>query len=333
VLLRNSNYFETDKEGKRLPYLDAVNISFMRDRETAFMELLNGKFDMLSGADAFNTNEVLDKNARLRELYSKKFFLQKASYLKTDYIGILVDENAPSLKDSPLKSKALRQAINYGFDRKKLVKYLRNNLGTPALAGFIPPGMKSYDTARVKGYSYDPSKVKQLLATAGFPDGKGLPTLVMHVSDNYREQVEFIQSQLASNNIKVEISIEKMSVLRQAVNRGEYPLFKKSWVADYADEENFMGLFYSKNFSPGGVNYFHYKNEKFDRLYDEALAMAPGPEKTAHYQEMERLLIGDAPYIAMYYDDVVRIVSRRISDFPTNPMNLLNLKRVKKERV
>jgi oligopeptide transport system substrate-binding protein len=332
VLLRNPHYFEKDGNGRQLPYLDAVNISFMRDRETAFMELLNGKFDMLSGADAFNTNEVLDRNAHLRDLYSKKFYLQKAGFLKTDYLGILVDENAPSLRNSPLRIKALRQALNYAFDRKKLVKYLRNNLGTPALSGFIPPGMKSYDPHVVRGYTYDPAKVKELLTTAGFPEGKGLPTLVLHVSDNYREQVEFIQSQFAANHIKVEVSIEKMSVLRQAVNRGEYPLFKKSWVADYADEENFMGLFYSRNFSPGGVNYFHYRSDRFDRMYEEALAMPQGPSKIALYQEMERLLIEDAPYIAMYYDDVVRIVSKRISSFATNPMNLLNLKRVQRAR-
>src|SRR5690606_30132502 len=202
--------------------------------------------------------------------------------------------------------------------------------GTPALSGFIPPGMKSYDTSKVKGYHYDPEKVKKLLAEAGYPQGKGLPTITMHVSDNYREQVEFIQAQLAANNIPVEISIEKTAGLRQAVNRSEYLLFKKSWVADYADEENFMSLFYSRNFAPGGVNYFHYSNPQFDSLYEEALALPRGDKKTGLYQQMERLLIDDAPYIAMYYDDVVRIVSHEITGLTTNPMNLLHLKKVKK---
>ena len=77
ILLKNQNYFERDSNQNRLPYLDALTVSFIKDRETSFMELLNGKFDMLSGADAFNTNEVLDKQGELRELYKKKFYLQK----------------------------------------------------------------------------------------------------------------------------------------------------------------------------------------------------------------------------------------------------------------
>src|SRR6218665_480090 len=121
ILLKNEKYFERDAAGQPLPYLDAVTVSFVKDRETAFMELLNGKFDMLSGADAFNTNEVLNKEGQLRDEYAKKFYLQKQNFLKTDYIGFLVDENIPAVKNSPLKLKAIRQAINCCFDRDKMI--------------------------------------------------------------------------------------------------------------------------------------------------------------------------------------------------------------------
>lgn len=331
ILLKNTNYFERDAKNNRLPYLDAVTVSFIKDRETSFMELLNGKFDMLSGADAFNINEVLDKEGNLQNLYSKKFYLQKQTFLKTDYIGILVDENIPLVKESPLRFKAVRQAMNYAFDRGKLVKYLRNSIGTPAYAGFLPKGLKSYDPESVKGYHYDPDKTKQLLAEAGFPNGHGLPELTIHTTDDYKEQAEFIQSQLAENNIRVQISVEKPSVLRQSVNNGEYLLFKKSWFCDYADEENFMGLFYSKNFTPQGVNFFHYKNEAFDKAYERAQMEKSETEKIKLYQAMDRLLIEDAPVIPLYYDQVVRLVSHRVKGLGANAMNLLNLKTVIKE--
>jgi peptide/nickel transport system substrate-binding protein len=98
VLLKNENYFEYEGT-TRLPYLDAVTISFVKDRETAFMELLNGKYDMLSGADAFNINEVLDKQGDIKPIYGKKFNMQKQTFLKTDYLGILVDENLDLVKN------------------------------------------------------------------------------------------------------------------------------------------------------------------------------------------------------------------------------------------
>ncbi|MGZ3899174.1 MAG: ABC transporter substrate-binding protein, partial [Bacteroidia bacterium] len=328
----NTNYFETDEKGNRLPYLDAVSISFVKDRETAFMELLNGKFDMLSGADAFNTNEVLDKEGNLRETYAKKFYLQKQTFLKTDYIGVLIDENIASVRNSPVRLKAIRKAINYGFDRDKLIKYLRSNVGVPAHSGFIPKGMKSYDPEKVKGYDYNPEKVKELLAEAGYPNGKGLPEMTLHVTDNYKEQVEFIQSQLAVNNIRIQISIEKPSVLRQAVNSCEYLLFKKSWVGDYADEENFMSLFYSKSFCPQGVNYFHYRNAEFDQAYEKAQRETRDSVKKLLYQKMDQIIVDDAPVIPLYYDEVVRLVHHNIKGLTANPMNLLNLKTVSKEK-
>lgn len=330
ILVKNPNYFETDAQNQRLPYLDAVTVSFIKDRETAFMELLNHKFDMLSGADAFNINEVLDKTGNLRPLYAKKFNLQKETFIKTDYIGILVDENIPAVANSPLKLKAVRQALNYAFDRDKLIKYLRNNIGEPAHAGFIPKGMKSYDPNKVKGYTYDPDKARALLKQAGFGNGKKLPELVLHATDNYKEQLEFIQSQLAENGITIQISIEKPSVLRQAVNACEYAWFKKSWVADYADEENFMSLFYSKNFTPQGVNFFHFKNADFDKAFEAAQRETDPLKQRVLYQYMDSIVVEEAPVISLYYDEVVRLVGKNIQGLSTNPMNLINLKTVKK---
>lgn len=329
VLLKNENYFEYDGNN-RLPYIDAVTISFVKDRETAFMELLNGKYDMLSGADAFNINEVLDKNGNLKPFYAEKFNLQKQNFLKTDYLGFLIDENIDIVKKSPLKVKALRKAINYGFDRVKLVKFFRNNIGYPATAGFIPNGMSSFNETIVKGYTFNPEKVRQLLIEAGFPEGKGLPEITLHTTDNYMEQVEFIQSQLAENNIKINISVDKPVVLRQAVASCEYNFFKKSWVGDYADEENFMNLFYSKNFSPVGSNYFHYNNPEFDVLFEKAAREQNRAVKDALYQQMDQMLIDDAPIVPLYYDQVIRLVHKNISGLSTNAMNLLNLKHVKK---
>lgn len=330
-MIKNENYFEKDEKGNALPYLDAVSVSFVKDRETAFMELLNGKFDMLSGADAFNINEVLDKSGQLRDVYSKKFELQKQTFLKTDYIGILIDENIDIVKNSPLRLKKVRQAINYGFDREKLIKYLRNNVGEPAMGGFIPKGLKAYDLNKIKGYTYNPDKARQLLTEAGYPGGKGIPEITLHTTENYKDQVEFIQSQLSELNIKLTISIDKPSVLRQAVASCEYSMYKKSWVADYADEENYMSMFYSKNFAPAGFNFSHYKNADFDIMFENAIHETNDSIKTMLYQKMDQMVIDDAPVIPLYYDQIIRLVSHNITNLSTNPMNLLNLKTVIKK--
>jgi peptide/nickel transport system substrate-binding protein len=91
-----------------------------------------------------------------------------------------------------------------------------------------------------------------------------------------------------------------------------------------------MNLFYSKNFAPQGVNYFHYNNPKFDDLYEKALVATTDSAKIDLYQKMEMLIIDDAPVIPLYYDEVIRIVDKNISGLSINPMNLLNLKSVRK---
>ena len=91
-----------------------------------------------------------------------------------------------------------------------------------------------------------------------------------------------------------------------------------------------MSLFYSKNFAPQGVNFFHYKNTEFDALYEKARNELNDNIKTELYQKMDQLVIDDAPIIPLYYDESVRLIQQNIKGLNTNPMNLLELKRVTK---
>jgi len=331
VLIKNDNYFEFEGDN-RLPYLDAISISFIRDKETSFLEFLQGNIDMVSGIDAINTDEVLMPDGKLKEKYATKFNMQTTPYLKTDYLGFLIDENLEIVQKSPIKTKALRQAINYGFDRKKMMKYLRRNLGVPATSGFIPFGLPSFGLANIKGYDYNPDKVRDLLIVAGYPEGKGMPEISLATTELYLELAEYIQSQLSEFGIKIKIDVQKASILSEAVANGKVNFFRKSWVADYPDEENFFSLFYSKNFSPIGFNYTHYNNPKFDAIYEKALFELNDSIRYSYYNQMDQLLIDNAPIVPLYYDQVVRLVNNNISGLTSNPMNILSLKKVKKNR-
>ncbi len=329
ILLKNEHYFEGDGEEK-LPYLDAVSISFIKDKETGFMQFMKGDIDMISGLDAFTPNEVLDDKGKLKPFYADKFVLQTQPYLKTDYLGFLIDEKEEAVKNNPILKRAIRRAINYAIDREKLIKHFRRNLGIPATSGFIPGGLSSFDPKIVKGYTYNPDKARDLLLEAGYPDGKGLPEITLYTTETYLEMFEFIQAQLADANIKVKIEVEKAEVLTPAVKDNKVPFFRKSWVGDYPDEENFMSLFYSKNFSPKGYNYTHYSNAVFDKLFEQARVTLNDSTRRTLYQKMDQMLMDDAPIVPLYYDEVVRLVSKKVDGLTTNPMNLLNLKRVRK---
>ncbi len=332
ILKKNENYFESEN-GQKLPYLDAVAISFLADKQTTFMEFIQDHLDFLSGIDASYKDELINKHGGLQSKYKGKLNMESQPYLNTEYLGILVDPNNPVVKNSPLKLKAIRQAINYGFDKKKMITYLRNNLGTPALAGIVPKGLPSFDEEKVKGYSYNPALAKKLLADAGFPGGAGLPDITLNTTSSYLDLCEFMQSQLAQIGMKIKLDVSPSGTLREMIARSKVNFFRGSWIADYPDAENYLALFYSKNFSPMGPNYTHFSNAEYDNLYDKSQTEKVDKVRYEYYQKMENIILNEAPIVPLYYDQVTRFYQNNITGLGNNPMNLLTLKRVKKEIV
>ena len=130
-------------------------------------------------------------------------------------------------------------------------------------------------------------------------------------------------------NIKVEVS--PPSTHRQMVATSKLNFFRGSWIADYADAENYLALFYSKNFCPNGPNYTHFKNKDFDALYELAIRQANDSIRYALYQKMDQIILDEAAIVPLYYDQVIRFVQPSIKYFESNGMNMLNLKRVQKK--
>ncbi len=330
VFVKNENYFEKDENGNQLPYLEAVSISFVKDRHSEFLSFIRGEFDLLSGLDGSYKDELLTQQGELKDNYKDKLELRKVPFLKTDYIAFYLDERYEAVKKSPLRLKQIRQAINFGFNREEMVRYLRNNIGQPAHAGFIPMGMPGFDPAKVKGYRYDPDKARDLLYQAGFPEGKGLPEITLSTTSAYLDLSEYIQKQLNEIGIKVKIEVLPAAIHTESAARGKLQFFRKSWVADYPDAENYLALFYSKNYAPAGPNYTHFNNRLYDKLYESAKQTLDFDKRIELYQEMDRIIVEEAPIVNLYYDEAIKFHSKNIEGLEINPMNLLTLKRVKK---
>ena len=329
VLVKNKNYFE--KEGNQpLPYLDGVTINFIKDKQNAFLNFEKGDADMLSGADMLDLDAILTEDGKLNSKYSGQFKIQSGPYLKTDYLGFLVDNDSDIVKGSPLRIKEIRQAIGYAIDREKIVKDLRNNIGEPALQGFIPKGMPSFNNA-LQGFSYNPSKSKELLVKAGFPNGKGLGGITLYMAEQHAELGHLIKRELDAVGIPVTISLNKAALQTDMIANGQVNFFRKSWIGDYSDAINFFDCFYSKNFSPKGPNYSHFKNQKFDMLYELALKEEDVKKRYTYYNEMDQILLEEAPVVPLFYDHVFRLVKNNVENLMLNSMNLLSLKKVKKK--
>ena len=329
VLLKNEKYWE--KEGKQqLPYLDAIKATFISDKQSAFMNFIKKELDFFDKVDGSYRDDILTKSGKMTQKYEDKFQLLKRPYLCTEYIGILVDTSKTIVQHSPLRIKKVRQAIQYAIDKPKLIKYLRNSVGIPATAGFVPLGMPGFDSTVVKGYSYNPAKAARLLAEAGFPDGKNMPLITLSTSTTYKDLIEFVQGELSAIGIKVKVDVSPNASLRELMAKNEVNFFRGSWIADYPDAENYLSVFYSKNKVPFGPNYTGYFNKEFDRLFEQSYYENDPEKRYALYHRMDNMIMEHGSMIPLFYDQSVVMLQNNITGFPLNPLNLMILKRVKK---
>ncbi|KLT66697.1 ABC transporter substrate-binding protein [Pedobacter sp. BMA] len=330
VLLKNDHYFEQDDKGVHLPYLDAVKATFITDKQSGFMSFLKKDLDFYYNVDGSYRDDILTKSGKMSAKYKGKFSLTKSPYLCTEYVGILVDTNLAIVKNSPLKIKKIRQAINYAIDRDKLIKYLRNGIGIAATSGFVPKGMPGFDSTKVHGYTYDQKKAAHLLTEAGFPEGKGLPEITLNTTTTYKDLIEFIQGELTAVGIKVKIDVSPSSSLRELMAKNHVNFFRGSWLADYADGENFLSMFYSKNKVPNGPNYFAFYNKEFDRLFEQSYYEADNEKRFELYRKMDQMVMDFSPVVPLFYDQSVVMLQNNISGYAYNPLSLMILKRIKK---
>ena len=321
VMRKNPNYFEIE-DGERLPYLDAVSVSFLIDKQVAFLEFVKGKFDFMSGVDARYKDELLSHEGTLRAKYHDKIYIMREPYLNTEYLSFSL-ESQDSLGDD--RSRVLRRAVSYAIDRDKMLRFLRNGVGKPACGGMIPIGLAGHRDDI--GYNFDPQLARSLIGSQGLD---GFP-LMLSTTAEYADIGKFVQSQLVDVGLDCRMEILPPATLRSLRANGSLSFFRSSWVADYPDAENYMSLFTSDNFSPQGPNYTHYANARYDSLYVEAMRSTDQSHITRCYEAMDSLMMQEAPVVVLFYDEVLRFVNKRISGLGSNPVNLLDLRRVKKK--
>ena len=310
VLRKNPCYFERDTLGAPLPYLDAVAVTFIADRQTAFLEFIKGNLDFLNSVDPAYKDLLLTPQGELQPQHEHRILMRTSPYLNT-----------------PLRDPRLRLAINHGFDRHKMIRYLRNNIGTPATGGIIPAGLPGHNPQA--GFDYDPDRTRQLLAEAGYPGGQGFPPLTLSTTASYLDLCKYIQQQLALLGMDIRIDVNPPAALRSQIAEGKIDWFRGSWVADYPDAENYLSILYGPNRAPAGPNYTRFSDPAVDRLYQQARQTSDPAQRARLYRSIDSLVMLQAPVVPLYYDQIVHLTHRNVSGLCTNAMNTLDLRHLR----
>lgn len=301
--------------GKALPFAEKVVFTELVEDTPRWQNVMKGNFEYLEVPnDNFETTVKKEDPTKIADALSAKGMkLVVTANPDITYYGF-------NMKDSVLgKNKDLRHAMALAQDNATLLAKFYNGRGIVA-QGPIPPGFPSYDANFKSPYStQNLVKAKELLAKAGFPEGKGLAEIQYEgLSDSKaRQQAEYFVQNMASIGIKVKINPNTWPQFQDKIKTGKAQMFGIAWNADYPDPQNFFQLFYSKNMSPG-PNDSSFSNAEFDKLYEQALAMAPSAARDEVYKKMRDIVVEESPWLFNLHRQGYRVVHGWLHNFKWN---------------
>ncbi|MCH8546090.1 MAG: ABC transporter substrate-binding protein [Cryomorphaceae bacterium] len=319
ILRRFDNYYAPLPDNG----IQSVVVRFITDKLSAFLAFLKGDLDFISGLDVSYRDDIIDEHGQLRDKYRQRMRLESTSFLNTEYLAFNTEKL--NTENSPYADARIRQAIALSIDLEQLTRYLLSGMGSPARFGMTPPSLHRI-TEPLSETNRDHARA--LLTQAGYPNGKGLPTLMLHTNPGYQDMAEFIQSEVKKIGIPLKVDVGPPSTLRQQIATGKVDFFRASWIADYPDVENYMLLFFSDNIPPSGPNYSRFQSVEADALYRQLAKSSDPAERDSIHTELERIIHAETPVIPLFYDKVIRLINPKIQGFPINALNLLELREV-----
>ncbi len=285
--------------GKRLPFLDKIEITFFVESQPMWLEFMSNNLDYTTVPAENFAEPFVRRSRKLRSRWRKRGATGYAVPL-LDFIfrGFNMEDE---LVGGYTKKRAhLRRALQLAMDQREINDAFYNGINTiydgpipPGLAGY-PPNGKAPDSLR--GPSIERARAE--LAKAGYPGGKGLPKLDFWTgqASQAKEQTEMLQRQMRRIGVELNIHLVDFSTLIEKVHKKQAQMFSFAWGSDYPDPENNLALFYGPNEAPGS-NSFNYKRPEYDKMYLRMRAMSSGPEREKLAIKMRDMVLSDVPYM------------------------------------
>lgn len=326
ILEKNKNYWGVDEFGNQLPYLDAVKVTFVKEKKSEMLEFQRGNLDMIYRIPIEMYKEIMGdyQNANARKT---DFEIQTTASLSSTYYGML-------MTNPVFAKKEVRLAFNHAIDRNKIVDFTLQGQGVAGIYGFIPPAetfkKAGFDFDGLKGYTYDVEKAKEYMKQAGYPGGKGFPKITFTTNSGGGERnlqvAEVIQKMLEENlGVKMEINVVPFAEQIDGMQSGKQEFFRSAWIADYPDPSTFLTLFYGKNVpasmdEKAYTNFSRFKSAAFDAKFEAAVKEMDQAKRYALFKECDQILIDEGALVPLFYDENDRLIQKNIRNLPINAM-------------
>lgn len=307
TMQKNENYWEYNKLGT-----DKIKFVLMEE-DTSILSAYKNKEILF--ADTVPTDEM---DALKKQ---KDFHLE--GQLGTYYVSF-------NVKKPPLDNPKVRQALILAVDRDYIVKQIGKAGQVPAGA-YVPLGLTDSDLKKefreVGGDYFDPTaaaneanlkKAKELLAEAGYPDGKGLPTMeyIFNEGSGHQAIGEALQNMWKEIGVNVTLSSQEWQTFTNTRKNGEYYIARNGWLCDYNDPISMLDMW----ITGGGNNDAQWSNSEYDKLIKQIKASSDNKERYELMHKAEKLIFDDWMLCPIYYYVDVYLQSEKISGFYSSPL-------------
>jgi oligopeptide transport system substrate-binding protein len=323
VLHRNNNYWRKDDFGNQLPFLEKITLTYVQDKKSELMAFRNKEVDLVLEIPVDEIENVLGSLEEAQAGKTVKHKIDSKSSLSSTYFGF-------AHNSEPFNNVNVRKAFNHAIDREAIINNYLNGEGYASLNGFVPK-MEGFTSEKVKGFKYNPSLAKQLLAAAGYPDGKNFPTIDLYLNAIEGSAIYMLGLGVAvqlKENLNVNINLKLCSIKERddAINNNVAKFWRGGWIADYPDPENFLNLFSGEHLGSNSstMNQVKYSSPKFDQMLSISMKEKNIKTRNEYFVKCDQLLIDDAVIMPLLNDDFITMINSKVKNFETNSMELLD---------
>lgn len=277
--------------------LDNLDMKIITDDTSAFAAFKTGQVDVTEFIPTAEIQNVLASGEAER-------YAQIGTYFYTFNLSGN-DKEVEALKD-----KRVRRALALAIDRPSIIENVTKAGQVPA-AAFVPSTMTNPDGTVFSKEYYDVKgnieEAKKLLAEAGYPEGKGLPTLnLMYNSEGAHGNIaQAIQAMWKEIGVNVELSNQEWKVFLTTRNNHQYEIARHGWIGDYNDPMTFLDMWVTG----GGNNDVGYSNPAYDELINKARVETDLGLRNEYLQKAQDILMDEMIILPIYYN--TKIVAKK----------------------
>jgi oligopeptide transport system substrate-binding protein len=262
-------------------HLNTIDVLPIEASSAAFNMYLNGQVDWIPLVPVTSVPELIAR---------KRGDFHPQAEFTTDFYRF-------NCTKPPLDNKLVRQALVLAVDRKQIVEGVLRGGELPARS-CVPPGHPDYQQALCD--DFNPQRARQLLAEAGYPDGRGMPKFdIVYNTDELNQSIaEFIQSQW-KENLGIEVGLQNMewNSFLEAQRTMRYQISRAGWIGDYFDPNTFLDMW----ITDGGNNETGWSNKEYDKLIAQAAAERDTAKRMQILHQAETILMDELPILPIYF--------------------------------